>query len=169
MIPAYQVWSQPFYGFVDLNVQRSKSFPAALGGNKPWLFRLWFRTLYTVLTTFFACLLPFFGIILGLIGALGFWPATVFFPIECWIKVFKPGPKMKQSLRVRAWNRISTTKESRNEIIACSTLSANATIKFQALLSGHAHTHTGCKGDATCYWQPDLAISTVISTEPDAC
>jgi len=24
-----------------------------------------------------------------------FWPATVFFPIHCWIKVFKPSRRMK--------------------------------------------------------------------------
>jgi hypothetical protein len=31
---------------------------------------------------------------------LGFWPATVFFPVECWIKVFKPQNRLKYALRV---------------------------------------------------------------------
>ena len=42
-----------------------------------------------------AVLFPFFGVILGLVGVVGFWPATVFFPIEIWIKVFQPGRKQK--------------------------------------------------------------------------
>lgn len=31
----------------------------------------------------------------------GFWPATVFFPIECWIKVYKPDRQRRMWLRVR--------------------------------------------------------------------
>jgi hypothetical protein len=31
--------------------------------------------------------------------AAGFWPATVFFPIEMWIRVFKPRPGLKAFLR----------------------------------------------------------------------
>ena len=40
------------------------------------------------------------GIILGLAGALGFWPASVWAPVECYIKVFKPRNGVKHSLRV---------------------------------------------------------------------
>jgi hypothetical protein len=42
-IAALQVWSQPFFEFVDLHVERSKTFPRWAGGGRPWLFRLWFR------------------------------------------------------------------------------------------------------------------------------
>ncbi|XLR36455.1 hypothetical protein S83_064355 [Arachis hypogaea] len=31
-------------------------------------------------------LIPFFNDILGVIGALGFWPLTVYFPVEMYIK-----------------------------------------------------------------------------------
>ena len=36
----------------------------------------------------------------GLAGALGFWPASVWAPIECYIKVFRPRPGVTRSLRV---------------------------------------------------------------------
>ena len=97
-----QVWSQPFFEYVDIHVDRAKRFPPALGGGRPWLFRLWFRSLYNVVITFFAILLPFAGVIVGFVGAVGFWPLTVFFPIECWIRVFKPRPPLKKALRVRS-------------------------------------------------------------------
>ncbi|KAL6768000.1 hypothetical protein ACKKBF_B37395 [Auxenochlorella protothecoides x Auxenochlorella symbiontica] len=44
--------------------------------------------------------LPFFGDIVGLVGAIGFWPATVYYPIECWIRVYKPSERRKFWLRV---------------------------------------------------------------------
>lgn len=33
-------------------------------------------------TTLVAMLLPFFNAVLGLIGALGFWPLSVYFPVS---------------------------------------------------------------------------------------
>lgn len=62
-------------------------------------FKIVFRSLYVVLTSFFACLLPFMGIILGLAGALGFWPASVWAPVECYIKVFRPRKGVARALR----------------------------------------------------------------------
>jgi hypothetical protein len=37
------------------------------------------------MTTIVSMLLPFFNDILGLIGACGFWPLTVYFPVEMYI------------------------------------------------------------------------------------
>jgi hypothetical protein len=45
-----------------------------------------------VLTTVISMLLPFFNDIVGLLGALGFWPLTVYFPVEMYI-VQKKIPK----------------------------------------------------------------------------
>ena len=45
-------------------------------------FRLVWRSTYVILTTVVAMIFPFFNAILGLIGALTFWPLTVYFPVE---------------------------------------------------------------------------------------
>lgn len=47
-----------------------------------------------VLVCFVAIALPFFSDFVGLIGALGFWPATVLFPIEMYRRIHKPGKGM---------------------------------------------------------------------------
>lgn len=65
----------------------------------PLVFRLSFRIFCIVFITFLAICIPFFGDIIGLVGALGFWPLTVFFPIECWIRVYKPSRRRKGWLR----------------------------------------------------------------------
>ncbi len=91
MIPAYQVWSQPHFEWFEA------TFPGCEKKTvlKIKVFKYGYRILYVCLVTFLAILLPFFGIILGFVGAMGFWPATVFFPIECWCKVFRPSRKQK--------------------------------------------------------------------------
>jgi hypothetical protein len=38
-----------------------------------------------VATTVVSMLLPFFNDVVGLLGALGFWPLTVYFPVEMYI------------------------------------------------------------------------------------
>ena len=59
-------------------------------------FRLVWRTIYVIITTVLAMIFPFFNDFLGLLGALSFWPLTVFFPIEMHIsqaKVPRLSPK----------------------------------------------------------------------------
>jgi hypothetical protein len=64
----------PFYGVYQLN-----------------FFRLAWRTIFVMLTTLIAMLMPFFNDVVGLLGAMGFWPLTVFFPIEMYISQKKIG------------------------------------------------------------------------------
>ena len=45
-----------------------------------------------VVTTVISMLLPFFNDVVGILGAFGFWPLTVYFPIEMYI-VQKKIPK----------------------------------------------------------------------------
>ena len=49
------------------------------------LFRLVWRTIFVIVCTFLAILMPFFNDILAFLGAVGFWPLTVYFPIEMYI------------------------------------------------------------------------------------
>ncbi|KAK2390377.1 amino acid permease [Trifolium repens] len=96
LIGAYQVYCQPLYAFVENYT--SKRFPDSdfvnkiikvpIPGFRAYelnLFRLVWRTIFVILTTLISMLLPFFNDIVGLLGALGFWPLTVYFPVEMYI------------------------------------------------------------------------------------
>lgn len=97
LVGAFQVFCQPLFSFVEENVP--KAFPASKffskefqipfpGMGQPYsinLFRLIWRTFFVVLTTTISMALPFFNDVVGLLGAIGFWPLTVFFPIEMYI------------------------------------------------------------------------------------
>ncbi|CAL5203906.1 unnamed protein product [Lathyrus oleraceus] len=96
LIGAYQVYCQPLYAFVENYM--TKKFPdnyflnknikipiLGLDRYKLNLFKLVWRTVFVILTTLVSMLLPFFNDIVGLLGALGFWPLTVYFPVEMYI------------------------------------------------------------------------------------
>lgn len=100
-----QVFSQPLFAFVEKwsSQKWAKSdfmtreyevpipFFFPLNNNKRVfqfqvnLFRLSWRTMFVVTTTLIAMLMPFFNDVVGLLGAFGFWPLTVYFPIEMYI------------------------------------------------------------------------------------
>lgn len=52
--------------------------------------RVVLRSAYVVATTLVAAAMPFFSDIVGLIGAVVFWPSTVYFPIAMYVKVRSP-------------------------------------------------------------------------------
>ncbi|XP_021732281.1 amino acid permease 3-like [Chenopodium quinoa] len=97
LVGAYQVYCQPLYAFIEKIA--SETFPDSdfitkdikiplPGGYKPYnlnLFRLVWRTVFVIITTVISMLLPFFNDVVGLLGALGFWPLTVYFPVEMYI------------------------------------------------------------------------------------
>lgn len=102
MLPAYQVFSQPvFQGleqFLTDHIPRTKRMP-------PLLLRIIFRSLYVCMTTTVAIVMPFFTDVIGLVGALVFWPAAVYFPVTMHMKLYKPRPRLK--LLMRAMNIIA--------------------------------------------------------------
>jgi hypothetical protein len=78
----------PFYGVYYLN-----------------LFRLVWRTLYVIVTAVLAMILPFFNDFLALLGAISFWPLTVYFPVEMYMARTKM-PKFSfrwTSLKMLSW------------------------------------------------------------------
>ncbi|KAF7840145.1 amino acid permease 4-like [Senna tora] len=93
LVGAYQVFSQPIFAFIeqwasqaqfDLFNTETIKIPLIPGLNlSP--FRLFWRTCFVVFTTVVSMLLPFFNDVVGIIGALGFWPLTVYFPVEMYI------------------------------------------------------------------------------------
>ncbi|KAL7187678.1 hypothetical protein ACSBR1_037689 [Camellia fascicularis] len=63
-------------------------YPIAIGNKLKFdanFFRLTWRTIFVILATTLAMALPFFNDILALLGAIGYWPLTVFFPVEMYI------------------------------------------------------------------------------------
>ncbi|XP_061346803.1 amino acid permease 4-like [Gastrolobium bilobum] len=93
LVGAYQVFSQPIFAYVEKRAAQrwpniDREFKIPIPGLPPYklnLFRLVWRTVFVILTTVISMLLPFFNDIVGVIGALGFWPLTVFFPVEMYI------------------------------------------------------------------------------------
>ncbi|WVZ98616.1 hypothetical protein U9M48_044029 [Paspalum notatum var. saurae] len=102
LVGAYQVYCQPLFAFVEKWAQRrwpksryvtaEVAVPLSLSLSGPAarclrlnLFRLTWRTAFVVATTVVSMLLPFFNDVVGLLGALGFWPLTVYFPVEMYI------------------------------------------------------------------------------------
>ncbi|KAK1310351.1 Amino acid permease 2 [Acorus calamus] len=91
LVGAYQVYCQPLFAFIEK--WTNKSYPnnplnkqINFGGKFSLnLFRLIWRSLFVVATTVISMLLPFFNDVVGLLGALGFWPLTVYFPVEMYI------------------------------------------------------------------------------------
>ncbi|KAG6537421.1 hypothetical protein ZIOFF_002515 [Zingiber officinale] len=96
LIGAYQVFAQPVYHFIEtwsrnrwpesrfLTSEHAVKVPL-LGDVPLSIFRLTWRTLYVIVTAVVAMIFPFFNDFLGLIGAMSFWPLTVFLPVEMYI------------------------------------------------------------------------------------
>lgn len=92
LVGAYQVFCQPLFAFVErLALKRwpdSKFISREIRITKHFklnLFRLVWRSAFVTATTVISMLLPFFNDVVGLLGALAFWPLTVYFPIEMYI------------------------------------------------------------------------------------
>uniref|UniRef100_A0A2N9ED13 Amino acid transporter transmembrane domain-containing protein n=1 Tax=Fagus sylvatica TaxID=28930 RepID=A0A2N9ED13_FAGSY len=96
LVGAYQVFCQPIYAFIEKRAAQkwpesdfiTNDVSISIPGCRPYklnLFRLVWRTMFVMLTTIISMLLPFFNDVVGILGALGFWPLTVYFPVEMYI------------------------------------------------------------------------------------
>ncbi|PKA63400.1 Amino acid permease 8 [Apostasia shenzhenica] len=98
LLGAYQVYCQPVFAVVENRVNRmwpnlkiltneiylinrGRSFQVKIN-----IFRLFWRSAFVVTSTVLAIVLPFFNDIMGFLGAVGFWPLTVYFPIEMYVR-----------------------------------------------------------------------------------
>lgn len=97
LVGAYQVYCQPLFAFVEkwaaAKYPDSRFISKEIQIEIPFLqqpyslnlFRFTWRSIFVVVTTVISMLLPFFNDVVGLLGALGFWPLTVYFPVEMYI------------------------------------------------------------------------------------
>ncbi|XP_010546307.1 PREDICTED: amino acid permease 2 isoform X2 [Tarenaya hassleriana] len=98
LVGAYQVFCQPIFAFVEKWVSErfpgngllGKEFEIRVPGFRaPYranVFRAVFRSGFVVSTTVISMLMPFFNDVVGILGALGFWPLTVYFPVEMYVR-----------------------------------------------------------------------------------
>lgn len=96
LVGAYQVYCQPLFAFIEKWAAQTwpksnfvtKEIQIKVPGSSRYnvnLFRLVWRTIFVITTTVISMILPFFNDVVGLLGALGFWPLVVYFPIEMYI------------------------------------------------------------------------------------
>ncbi|XP_038989801.1 amino acid permease 6-like isoform X2 [Phoenix dactylifera] len=95
LVGAYQVYAQPVFATIERRIasqwpeakfiHRTYTVRVPLMEGGPLSFtlsKLLLRSVFVLLTTLVAMLVPFFNAVLGLLGALSFWPLTVFFPVS---------------------------------------------------------------------------------------
>ncbi|KFK27672.1 hypothetical protein AALP_AA8G413800 [Arabis alpina] len=95
LVGGYQVYTQPI--FAGMERWLTEKYPEnnfitrfyglkspMLGGGTVRLspMRMCLRTIYVVMVTGVAIVFPYFNEVLGVVGALGFWPLAVYFPVE---------------------------------------------------------------------------------------
>ncbi|XP_027329841.1 probable amino acid permease 7 isoform X4 [Abrus precatorius] len=93
LVGGYQIYSQTIYGAADR--WGARKYPNSDFVNNLYqlklpllpafqinMFRLCFRTAYVISTTGLAILFPYFNQVLGVLGALSFWPLAIYFPVE---------------------------------------------------------------------------------------
>ncbi|KAF8701352.1 hypothetical protein HU200_033682 [Digitaria exilis] len=95
LVGTYQVMTQPVFAYVERRVAAAWPGSALVRERDVRVgqvmalsvspIRLVWRTTYVCVTTAVAMLLPFFGSVVGFIGAVSFWPLTVYFPVAMYM------------------------------------------------------------------------------------
>lgn len=95
---SHQVFLQPIFAFYEKRL--ASRWPTMGFFHNIYTFRLPFnksrsfqftlcklvlRSVFVVFTTLVAMMLPFFNAVLGLLGAMAFWPLTVYFPVTMYM------------------------------------------------------------------------------------
>ncbi|CAK8573807.1 unnamed protein product [Lathyrus sativus] len=96
IVGAFQLFSQPIYSAVENWSSKRwpqseliiKEYPIRIPLIGLWrmnMFKLIWRTVYVTIITMIAITFPFFNSVVGLLGAISFFPLTVYFPIEMYL------------------------------------------------------------------------------------
>ncbi|KAI0487904.1 hypothetical protein KFK09_027727 [Dendrobium nobile] len=112
LLGAYQVFCQPVFAVMEktvikkwqnikilsseMTLTNATSFPVTLN-----ITRLIWRTVFVVIITSLAIIMPFFIDVMGFLGAFAFWPLTVYFPIEMYISQKKIAGSSRKGIMVR--------------------------------------------------------------------
>eukprot|EP00199_Chlamydomonas_sp_CCMP681_P000481 CAMPEP_0119104486 /NCGR_PEP_ID=MMETSP1180-20130426/2674_1 /TAXON_ID=3052 ORGANISM="Chlamydomonas cf sp, Strain CCMP681" /NCGR_SAMPLE_ID=MMETSP1180 /ASSEMBLY_ACC=CAM_ASM_000741 /LENGTH=490 /DNA_ID=CAMNT_0007089259 /DNA_START=49 /DNA_END=1521 /DNA_ORIENTATION=- len=87
---SYQVYSFTLFDMIERGVAKVVKIETAF---KRTAVRVAIRTLYVFSTAFIACLIPFFGDLMSLFGAIGVTPTTFVLPPIMWLILRKPSWK----------------------------------------------------------------------------
>ncbi|KDO74015.1 probable amino acid permease 7 isoform X1 [Citrus sinensis] len=117
LVGGYQIFSQPVFAFVERWFTRK--YPSSGFVNNFYTFklpllpplrvnilRLCFRTAYVVSTTAVAIIFPYFNQVLGVLGALNFWPLAIYFPVEMYFVQKKIGAWTRKWIVLRTFSFI---------------------------------------------------------------
>ncbi|KAF3453248.1 hypothetical protein FNV43_RR03688 [Rhamnella rubrinervis] len=115
LVGGYQIYSQPVFAVAEKWF--SMKFPDSGFVNDfytikiPFLpglqlnpLRLCFRTAYVVSTTGIAMMFPYFNQVLGVLGALNFWPLAIYFPVEMYFVQKKIGAWTRKWIVLRIFS-----------------------------------------------------------------
>ncbi|KAG8385953.1 hypothetical protein BUALT_Bualt03G0098800 [Buddleja alternifolia] len=110
LVGGYQVFSQPLYAITEKRV--AKKFPNSrfvhndlkqLPTLRLNILRLCLRTAYVGFTTGVAILFPYFNQVVGVSGAITFWPVVVYFPVEMYLVQRNIGAWTSRSIILRVY------------------------------------------------------------------
>ncbi|CAK8565829.1 unnamed protein product [Lathyrus sativus] len=115
LVGGYQIYSQPIYSTADRWC--AKKYPNSgfvndfhrvklplLPAFEINLFRFCFRTTYVISTTGLAILFPYFNQVLGVLGAINFWPLAIYFPVEMYFVQKKIGAWTRKWIVLRIFS-----------------------------------------------------------------
>ncbi|KAL4333911.1 hypothetical protein GQ457_07G012270 [Hibiscus cannabinus] len=115
LLGGYQIFAQPVFAFVEgwftskyptsrfVNDSYTVKLPCLPSfGLSP--LRLCFRTAYVISTTVVAMIFPYFNQVLGVLGALNFWPLAIYFPVEMYFIQKKIQPWTGQWVALRTFS-----------------------------------------------------------------
>ncbi|XP_070037649.1 putative amino acid permease 7 [Nicotiana tabacum] len=117
LVGGYQIFSQPL--FADIERWFARKFPESKFIHKnhtlkplpmlPFklnLMRLVFRTAYVALITGIAVLFPYFNQVVGVSGAITFWPVVVYFPVEMYLTQKKTESWKTKAIVLRVYTMV---------------------------------------------------------------
>ncbi|XP_031403307.1 probable amino acid permease 7 isoform X3 [Punica granatum] len=106
LVGGYQIYAQAVFATAERlfteKYPNSRLLEKSYSVHFPWLsalrtnlFRLSFRTTYVASATAIAIYFPYFNSVIGVLGAVNFWPLVVYFPVEMYCV----------QRRIEAWSR----------------------------------------------------------------
>ncbi|KAL1103412.1 hypothetical protein V6Z11_D05G438200 [Gossypium hirsutum] len=115
LVGGYQIFSQPVFAFVERWF--TNKFPSSGFVNNFYTIKLpllpsfqmnplkiCFRTAYVASTTVIAMIFPYFNQVLGVLGALNFWPLAIYFPVEMYFVQKKIQPWTRKWVVLRSFS-----------------------------------------------------------------